>query len=50
MMDTAKSEMFRNFTFLNKALLFSVKLNKAAVQSELNQIVLIIFIEFIYRL
>ena len=32
MMDIAKSETFKNFTILNKALLFSVKLNKTAVQ------------------
>ena len=32
-MDIAKSEIFRNFTILNKVLLFSIKLNKTAVQS-----------------
>ena len=34
MMDIAKSETFKNLTFLNKALLFLIKLNKTAVQSE----------------
>ena len=33
MMDIAKSETFKNFTVLNKALLFLIKLNKTAVQS-----------------
>ena len=33
MMDKAKSETFKNFTVLNKALLFFIKLNKTAVQS-----------------
>ena len=33
--DIAKSETFRNFTTLNKALLFLIKLNKTAVQSVL---------------
>ena len=33
MMDKAKSETFKNFIILNKALLFLVKLSKTAVQS-----------------
>ena len=33
MMDIAKSETFKNFTILNKALLFLIELNKTAVQS-----------------
>ena len=33
MMDIAKSETFKNFTILSKALLFLIKLNKTAVQS-----------------
>ena len=33
MIDIAKFETFRNFTILNKALLFLIKLNKTAVQS-----------------
>ena len=32
-MDIAKFETFKNFTILNKALLFLMKLNKTAVQS-----------------
>ena len=32
-MDVAKSETFRNFTILEKALLFLIKFNKTAVQS-----------------
>ena len=32
-MDIAKSETFKKFTILNKALLFLIKLNKTAVQS-----------------
>ena len=35
MMDIAKSETFKNFTILNKALLFLIKLSKTAVQSVL---------------
>ena len=33
MMDVAKSEAFRNFTILNNAFLFLIKLDKSAVQS-----------------
>ena len=33
MMDIAKSETFKNFIILNKALLFLIKLSKTAVQS-----------------
>ena len=33
MMDVAKYVTFRNFTILNKVLLFLIKLNKTAVQS-----------------
>ena len=33
MMNVAKSETFKNFTILDKALLFLIKLNKPAVQS-----------------
>ena len=33
MMDIAKSQTSKNFTILNKALLFLIKLNKTAVQS-----------------
>ena len=32
-MDIAKSETFKNFIILNKALLFLIKLSKTAVQS-----------------
>ena len=32
-MDIAKSETFKNFNILNKALLFLIKLNKTAAQS-----------------
>ena len=32
-MDKAKSETFKNFIILNKALLFLIKLSKTAVQS-----------------
>ena len=32
-MDVTKSETFRNLAIFNKALLFSIKLNKTAVQS-----------------
>ena len=42
MMDIAKFETFKNFTILNKTLLFAIKLHKTAVQS-----VSKIFIEFI---
>ena len=35
MMDIAKSETFKNFIILNKALLFLIKLSKTAVQSVL---------------
>ena len=34
MIDVAKFETFNNFTLLNKALLFLIKFNKTAVQSE----------------
>ena len=33
MMDVAESEMFKNFTVLNKDFLFLINLNKTAVQS-----------------
>ena len=33
MMDIGKSEKLKNFSNLNKALLFLIKLNKTAVQS-----------------
>ena len=33
MMDIAKSETFKNFIILNKALLFLIKSSKTAVQS-----------------
>ena len=33
MMNVAKSEAFRNFTILNNAFLFLIKLDKSAVQS-----------------
>ena len=33
MMDIAKFEMCRNFTILNQALVFLIKLHKTAVQS-----------------
>ena len=33
-MDIAKSETFKYFTILNKALLFLIKVNKTTVQSE----------------
>ena len=33
MMDIAKSETFKNFIILNKALLFLIKLSKSVVQS-----------------
>ena len=32
-MDTAKSETFRNFTILNKAWLFLIKINETAAHS-----------------
>ena len=32
MMDIAKSETFKNFNILNKALLFLIKLSKTAIQ------------------
>ena len=35
MMDMAKSNTFKNFTILNKALRFLIKINKTAVQSVL---------------
>ena len=38
-MDIAKSETFKNFIILNKALLFLIKLSKTAVQSVLLHIV-----------
>ena len=38
MMDIAKSETFKNFIILNKALLFVIKLSKTAVQSVLTAI------------
>ena len=33
MMDITKSETFKKFSILNKALLFLIKLNKTALQS-----------------
>ena len=33
MMDIAKSETFKNFIILNRALMFLIKLSKTAVQS-----------------
>ena len=33
MMDVAKSETFRNFTILNKTLLYLININKTPVQS-----------------
>ena len=35
MIDVAKYKMFGNFTVLNKALLFLIKLNRTAMQSVL---------------
>ena len=46
MMDIAKSETFKNFIILNKALLFLIKLSKTAVQSVPKFVFVVNFIEF----
>ena len=48
MMDIAKSETFKKFSIWNKALLFSIELNKTALQS-VPKITLNHFTKFLFK-